>query len=1467
VSSRYRVLRTLLVGERGSRQVRLVQDQLRGQVVVLKSAAVGSQAAAALLAEGALHATLAHPALVPVLGRFAHEPPPGDGGTPVAGFVTRWVDGEPFVAALRARPLQVRVAALARLLQGVAYLHRRGVLHLDLKPDNALVVDDAPVLLDLGTARPLDAGPGEAGGTLGYAAPEVIQGQAASVAADLYSAGVMAYELLAGVGPHGVQPTSVPRSDLVASDPVPLRALAPQIPRGLAEIVDSLVQRDPMGRPTSTTSVLDALAAAGFQLPPAPAGQPPLAGRGPLVEALVERVTAGAGLSVVCGASGVGRRRLLQAALGALVDRGVPAIDLLGTGPGARTAGLLAGLAPGVALWDGPLPDEPARQALRSAGWHLVQLAGEEALDPEAFEVSPLDPEGTAELGRWLGVASAPDLLSLYHRTGGHPGRILAALGSAEAPEGQGDAALALLGALPAGVPREVLPALGLVEAVPRLQAGGHVHWDGERLYRVRRVEPSGLPPVAVQALDELVRAAPDPVFAGLVLARAGRFEAAVPHALSAVGGVGDRADLLELVGRLAGAGLQDGLRLRARLALDEHREAQAVEDLEALTERTLADRLLLARAYKGTKRLDQADALLAGVQDREFLLERARVALAGRDLGQALVHVAQAEALGAARPDCVSLRLLVALKHLDAGTASPEAEDRVAEAEGFADAECSPRLLSVAGRVAGRLGQPERAVRLLIRAVARADVLGDRGQAILIRTNLGNLLQDLGRDRQARRVYKQGIELAQEVQAWDRLVKLQYAMANLELRCSRLPAAGRSILRLREVLPRASAGIRKEAHVRADVLDAEIQLGLGELDLAAAALGRLPAELDPRLEWDRVVLLAELRLFQGRPQETLTLLDRDPAGHPRPEPDELRGRAHIAMGRRHLETALQVAPKGLDLSARQVYGRTLLAWAGEDLDPDSFASRRDALDLATKVLRGPSAARAASLRDRLLPGPGAALESIVTLTEAMGDPEGFPRALAQVVKEALGAHRALIMVRPPGQDRQLGYTELSGEEAAGIADEVLQHIRFAHDVWRADDAFADPKLREASATVRTFELKSLLAVAIPYRGTDEAIGALYVDDVHRRNSWGPEEEGALQRLARAVGQVVGLLPELKARGLREAPRETLGVWVLPDRARELEAVAERLRSSEGPQNLLLSGPTGAGKTVLARRLARECLGLEGVEEVALRRGDTGLMVSQLFGAVKGEFTGAVTRVGAVQRAIEGRRALFLDEVQTLDHDQQQTLLPLLDVPQRRFGRLTGSALEVRGTLHVILATNARVDAGRWKEMFRDDLWYRMSRIHVALDPLAERGMAVVDESLKALLGAQGAPGPDQLLEPLALARVLRFEWPGNLRQLAAFAEELALRHKRREPLVRVDDLPKLGLGSQIGLRAQATGAPRWDDQVKVEAVLSALRRHAFVQLRAAEELQMSRSSLNKFLKRHGLLDQVKREKLRTLGG
>ena len=115
----------------------------------------------------------------------------------------------PLVEAGQGAPLETKINLLVQMLQALAYLHRRNVIHRDLKPDNVAVVRengaDRVRVLDFGlalTPEYLNAGGGsDAAGTLAYMAPEVLQGDYATEASDLYAVGVMAYEMLVGTHP------------------------------------------------------------------------------------------------------------------------------------------------------------------------------------------------------------------------------------------------------------------------------------------------------------------------------------------------------------------------------------------------------------------------------------------------------------------------------------------------------------------------------------------------------------------------------------------------------------------------------------------------------------------------------------------------------------------------------------------------------------------------------------------------------------------------------------------------------------------------------------------------------------------------------------------------------------------------------------------------------------------------------------------------------------------------------------------------------------------------------------------------------------------------------------------------------------------------------------------------------------------------------------------------------------------
>ena len=150
---------------------------------------------------------------------------------------------------------EAETVALAGQLAGVLrWLHRHDVVHLDLKPANVVVRDGEPMLVDFGAARPLADGPGTAGGSPGYAAPELEAGEPVSVATDLYGLGTVLYEVLTGEPAFDL--------DLPAADrPDPATLSLPDGP--LADLVRALLAPHPAARPADADAVLAALHALG----------------------------------------------------------------------------------------------------------------------------------------------------------------------------------------------------------------------------------------------------------------------------------------------------------------------------------------------------------------------------------------------------------------------------------------------------------------------------------------------------------------------------------------------------------------------------------------------------------------------------------------------------------------------------------------------------------------------------------------------------------------------------------------------------------------------------------------------------------------------------------------------------------------------------------------------------------------------------------------------------------------------------------------------------------------------------------------------------------------------------------------------------------------------------------------------------------------------------------------------------
>ncbi|MBW2256393.1 MAG: sigma 54-interacting transcriptional regulator [Deltaproteobacteria bacterium] len=325
-------------------------------------------------------------------------------------------------------------------------------------------------------------------------------------------------------------------------------------------------------------------------------------------------------------------------------------------------------------------------------------------------------------------------------------------------------------------------------------------------------------------------------------------------------------------------------------------------------------------------------------------------------------------------------------------------------------------------------------------------------------------------------------------------------------------------------------------------------------------------------------------------------------------------------------------------------------------------------------------------------------------------------------------------------------------------------------------------------------------------------------------------------------------------------PCETRAVLgVLQSNLEQADAIETTIAmlDPERNNNLLITGATGVGKRVFAERLAVEVLGLTGLEEVVLRRTDPQMLVSMLTGTRKGEFTGALDQQGAIDRAIKGRKALLLDELHTLDRAGQEILLPLLELPRRRFGGLMRSAHDIRGPLQIMLATNWDLSGTRWRNLFRSDLWYRMSQLHVHLPPLAARGTEAIYQYLTEMLKEAGFPDPEDALEPRAIYALLAHPWEGNLRELHTVASRISSFRRLYARRLTVDDLPRLAVGPEIDV-ISPFGTRDVLEMLELNAVVEALRRCDWNQKAAAERLAISKYRLHRILQKHDLVEWVR---------
>jgi Nif-specific regulatory protein len=477
-----------------------------------------------------------------------------------------------------------------------------------------------------------------------------------------------------------------------------------------------------------------------------------------------------------------------------------------------------------------------------------------------------------------------------------------------------------------------------------------------------------------------------------------------------------------------------------------------------------------------------------------------------------------------------------------------------------------------------------------------------------------------------------------------------------------------------------------------------------------------------------------------------------------------------------------------------------------------------------------------------------ASLLEIAAACGALREPEALAGRLLELVMAAIPAERGAVLFadtlseetedHPAAVHRQAGPQDAPFAVSRTLARRVLAERSAL--LWNGPQGEPAPADSVTGAGVHAL-------LAVPLIHQDRAFGLLYLDTRHPETAF---DEEHLQMLTAAGVLAAGsLATALHVQQLARENRRLQSAEIGPGLVGEspgLRRVVELItKVAPTPATVLILGESGTGKELAARALhaASRRAGHPFVAINCATLSET-LLESELFGHEKGAFTGAVARkTGKLEVARGG--TLFLDEVGEMPLPLQAKLLRVLQ--ERTFERVGGTQ-PLAADIRLIAATNRDLQQAIAAGTFRADLFYRLNVIALTLPPLRERreDIPLLAAHFAALHG-RAVRGRPLGIAPAARTLLLRYDWPGNIRELSNAIERAVV--LGQDDVLQPDDLPETLLETGPGVVAAA--APGYHEALnrfKRELILEAVAASGGTITRAAERLGLHPNHLHRLI-------------------